>query len=486
MTSVRRALALSFVERYLLIAIALLGNILIARLLTPEEIGLYSVSLAAIGIAQVLRDFGVGTFLIQEKYLTEAHIRTAFGFALLIGVNLFLILYIAAPSIAQFYADKRMVQTMRISALNFLVLPFCTISFSLLRRDMAFRKIVTVTLSAAVVGFCTTISLAYAGVGPNSMAIGAVAANITTGIVAWLARVNRKLLLPGFSEWRALLNYGGQSSLAAVVTTISTDINDLAIGKILGFTSVAMISRAQGLMNLFHRDIMTAIRNVAFPTFAKAHREGCNLESRYLFSVASITVIAWPFYMFTSVFSLELLRLLFGQQWDAVAPLVPWFCFAGAAAATCNLIPPLLIARNRIDLSTKINIVVEPLKAVILVIGVMAFQSIEGFAILFAVLFSLSIPYNYYMKSKCQPTDFDLFYLYLSKSLAVTIFCSAVPIIVLLAAPRSSGAIKISFVIIAAALSGVTWLASLVLLKHPLAADPAFQKFSSRIRHLIN
>jgi O-antigen/teichoic acid export membrane protein len=67
MTSVRRALAISFIERYALIAISLASNILIARLLSPEEIGLYSVSLAVIGIAQVLRDFGVGGYLIQEK-----------------------------------------------------------------------------------------------------------------------------------------------------------------------------------------------------------------------------------------------------------------------------------------------------------------------------------------------------------------------------------------------------------------------------------
>ena len=67
MTSVRRALAISFAERYALIVLALAGNMLVARLLTPEEIGIYSVSLAVIGIAQVLRDFGIGSFLIQEK-----------------------------------------------------------------------------------------------------------------------------------------------------------------------------------------------------------------------------------------------------------------------------------------------------------------------------------------------------------------------------------------------------------------------------------
>lgn len=67
MNSVRRALAISFIERYALIALGLASNILVARLLSPDEIGLYSVSLAVISVAQVLRDFGIGNFLIQEK-----------------------------------------------------------------------------------------------------------------------------------------------------------------------------------------------------------------------------------------------------------------------------------------------------------------------------------------------------------------------------------------------------------------------------------
>jgi len=152
MTSVRRGLALSFAERYALIALALASNILLARLLTPEQIGIYSVSLAVIGIAQVLRDFGVGNFLIQEKNLSEAHIRTAFGISLVIGVVLFLGAFAAAPWAGRFYGEAQMVATLRISALNFVVLPFCSISLALLRRDMQFQRLLIVTLASAAAG----------------------------------------------------------------------------------------------------------------------------------------------------------------------------------------------------------------------------------------------------------------------------------------------------------------------------------------------
>lgn len=482
MTSVRRALALSLLERYLLIVISLLSNILLARLLTPEEIGLYSVSLAVIGIAQVLRDFGVGNFLIQEKNLTEAHIRTAFGFTLFIGICFFFALFFAAPSVAQFYRNDQIVQTMHISTLNFLVLPFCIVSLSLLRREMAFKHLMIVSLIAALVGFCTTISLAYADFGPNSMAIGSVAANIAIAISAWLARANRRLLLPGFSEWRKLLNFGGQNTLASVVTTVAMDINDLAIGKILGLTSVAMYSRAQGLMNLFHRDTMAAIRGVAFPSFAKAHRDGEPLESRYITSVTLVTVIAWPFYGFAALYALELLRLLFGPQWDEAAGLVPLFCLAGASLATSNLIMSAVMAVGRIDLVTLSELLFQPLRAGVIVAVALIFNSLFACVVAFMILYWIYTPFAYAIKARCIPNDYQSLLSNLWLSAKVT-FLALIPPAAFSINAGFNRDVPVTFPILisAALLCGLFWLAGLLIFKHPVTADPLFKRVIQKI-----
>jgi len=476
MTTVRRALVLSMAERYVLIALGLLSNILIARLLTPEEIGLYSVSLALIGIAQVLRDFGIGSFLIQVKALTTAHIRTAFGFSLIIGGTLFAIIFGCAHFAGDFYNDPRIVDTIRISSLNFLIIPFSTISLAVLRRQMQFNRLVSVTLGATVIGVGATLLLSYLGFGANGLAMGAVVGNLATGAGAWLARPDRQLLLPGLSEWRTLISFGARVSATSVITTISMDINDLAVGKILGFAPVAMISRGQGLMNLFHRDLMSAIRNVAYPAFAKAHRENQDLEAQHVFAVATITALAWPFYAFTSLYALELLHLLFGPQWDAAAPLVPWFCLAGAAAATCNLVLPMLTARGRVDLATQADLVIQPIRAVVLVLGVMIFQSIESFAILFAAIFTLSVPYIYYIKSKSQPTDFPAMIAVMKKSLLITACSLVSPILVTQYLGDDTASQSVTLMVLSAILCCATWVAAVILLKHPLSDDPAFKR----------
>lgn len=480
MTTLRLGLFFSLIERYFLIAISLIGSMIIARLLTPEEIGIYSVSLAVIGIAQVVRDFGIGSFLIQEKNLTEAHIRTAFGFSLLIGSSLFTILYLAAPQIGQFYNDDRLVGTMQISVFNFLILPFCSISLSLLRRDMLFKRLAFIGVAASLAGFLTSVSCAYSGYGPNSMAIGAITSNSLTGMLAWLARNDRKLLLPSLSEWRPILKFGSQSSAASVVTTISMDINDLAVGRILGFAPVAMISRAQGLMNLFHRDIMGAIRGVMFPAFSKAHRNGEDIDTLYIKSVVTVTVFAWPFYGFAALYSHELIRLMFGPQWNLAAELTPIFCLAGAFAATCSLVLNAVIAVGRIDLATKAEFIIQPLRAMLIISAALLFETLMACAVAFLFAFVLMTPILYYVKDKCISTNYPALFNNILKSFKVTVSSLTLPAAILFATPHQSEPYGIALLLCAAGFIFVlSWFITLFYFKHPFRTEPLIQKLQN-------
>jgi lipopolysaccharide exporter len=483
MTSVRRAVIFSFIERYVFIVLTLAGSMIVARLLAPEEIGIYSVSLAVIGIAQVVRDFGIGNFLIQKKDLSVAHIQTAFGVALLIGAILFGVVVAATPFVASFYGDERLLSTLGISALNFLVLPFCTISLAMLKREMAFDRLLVVSLIAAIVSFVCLIGFAYAGFGPNSMAIAGVLGNLVTGVCAWVARgPEGRLLLPRFSEWREVLNFGAQSSATSVVTSISVDVNDLALGKILGFAPVAIISRAQGLMNLFHRDLMQAVRGVALPVFAKAFRAGESVEDQLVRSVAFVTVFAWPFYGFVALFPLEILRLLFGPQWDAAVPLVPIFALAGALAACGSLITTAFLAVGRIDLVTKSELLFQPARASLIVFVAWWSRSLEACAIAYLATFVVYVPYIYWFKQKCLPTDWAGLASLLSKSLRIACLTLLGPFSVAIAAGFARSEPVSSLILIATgAVAGVLWVLALKLFNHPLASDPIFTRYMGSV-----
>jgi O-antigen/teichoic acid export membrane protein len=405
MLSVRRALLFSIVERYFFIAVAVGSSVVIARLLTPEQIGVYSVSLAFIGIAQSLRDFGIGTYLIQERELTAAKIQTAFSISALLGVVLCVAVNLSAPALAGFFGDARMQVTLRIASLNFLLMPFNTIYSALLKRGMQFKRLLYVAMASSLTTAAVSVGLALSGAGENSLAIGALLGSAVAAAAGWLASPERAPLRPSLAGWRAVVSFGGQSSLASVASSVATDSNDLIVGKLLDFHSVGILSRAQGLMSLFHRDLMGGIRNVAFPAIAAAHREGIALGRPFLRAVALVAVFAWPFYGLVAIYAPEIVLLMYGSQWTAAIAPVPLYCAAGAVMAVYVLVPNLIVAVGRIGLATGMDLLIQPLRIALIAAAAWHYRSVEACAAAFLLSAMVSLPVAWYCKRRCVPDD---------------------------------------------------------------------------------
>lgn len=471
MSTVRRSLGFAFLERYLLIGLQLLSFTMLARLLTPPQIGLYSVSMALISMAQVVRDFGLANYLIQRKDLNATDVGSALGVSLLLGISLFLGINAAAPWIADFYGEAGLAGIVRIISLNFLILPFNSISIALLRREMRFDQLMRVNVAAAIIGTFTTLGLAWAGAGSKSLAYGEVCSSITIAVGVSLSGAWGRLARPQLQRWRDILHFGGPVTAANVVTSVSMDINDLAVGKLLNFTQVAISSRAQGLMNLFHRDIMNTVRSVAYPAFARANREGESLEQRYVQSLGACSAFAWPFYGFVALFSLEVLRLMFGPQWDASAPLVPIYCLAGAVSVLNGLIPTVMLAAGHSKLVALADLIIQPVKALLLIAVLWQWRALEPLALGFLAMAVAAVPYFYAFKQRCLPSDFPAIGRELARNAVLAVFALLPPGLIAQWLRPAGEALTLPVWLGCAALTCLLWLVGLRVLGHPVYAE---------------
>ncbi|RJG27560.1 lipopolysaccharide biosynthesis protein [Massilia cavernae] len=468
MTLVRRAIVFSFIESYLGIALNLVSFFVLARLLTPKQVGLFSVALAIISITQVIRDFGLVSFLIQKKDLTSEYIATAWGMAMILGLGLFLIIQGIAPLLGNFYGDQSLASISRIVALNFLILPFNSVCLALMRREMNFKAVMRINLAGAFLSTLATIAMAWVGAGAYALAWGSVLNNAIIAVGILLAGASARLLKPRLGKWREILAFGGPLTFANVITSITTDINDLAVGKIMSFDAVAIWSRAQGLMNLFHRDFMGAVRNVAYPAFSKAVRSHDAVEAKFVASVTNVTAIAWTFYGFAGIFPLEVLRLTFGPQWDLSAPLVPLFCVAGSAAAIISLAPTVMMAGGHPKLIATAELIMQPLKAAALCLVVYLYRDLQLFALAYTLVAVISVPYWFGFKQRCMPTDFGALGRGLLRS-AVVAGLSLAPSIGVTVLMRQPGmALPHPLFFGCAAATCVGWVFFMWILRHPL------------------
>lgn len=293
----RKPLFISFAQRYTSLAFNLLTVVIVSRLLTPKQIGVFSVAAALTALAQMLRSFGVSEYLVQERSLDEPTIRTAFTLNLIIAWFLAVLLFCSSTLIGNFYGDPGVGRVVRVLSLTFLLLPFGTTALALMQRTMAFGTLYKIRLGEIVVRSGVTIGLAFAGFGYMSMAWASLAA-----MVAWIIgcavwgyeyRVRRLSL----SQWRRIVPFGVKQTVADVAIQLGMQSANIVVGKMLGLTAAGFYSRGYSIVNMFREKVVSGINAVAFPAFAREHRERDAAPALFARSLVYLTGISWPFFL---------------------------------------------------------------------------------------------------------------------------------------------------------------------------------------------
>ncbi len=212
MVSIRHSLAMSFLGRYTEMAVAVVSIIVLARLLTPGEIGLYTVLASLIPVAHKIREFGVGRYLIQTTELTEDDVRSAFTLTLVFAWSIAVLFFTLSPFVAEVFDESTVHQILMVLAINFVIIPFGSVSLALLRRHMQFGTIFKINAASAIVRAVTAISLAAMGVGAMSLAWASLSGVVTTVGMIQLFRPAEMAFRPSFKAWHQIASFGSMST----------------------------------------------------------------------------------------------------------------------------------------------------------------------------------------------------------------------------------------------------------------------------------
>ncbi len=321
MSSTRGAIVWSLAERYLGLAIALTASMIVARLLTPTEVGLFSLCAAILAVSSTIREFGVSEYIIQEKALTDDKLRQAYAVAILIAWPIGAIIFLGRHAVAAHYGQPELARIIAVLALSYVMLPLATPAYALLSRDMQFKKLLFVHAASGLAGALTSVGMAYAGYGPISLAWGMVATIATQLVGVSLARPRSSFLLPSFKGLGPILKFGSTLVSARVVESTTNNAHEFFIAQYNGFAAVGLFSRAKGLVDIFQSSVTAAVARVATPDMAASLRREESLVSTFSRGTALFTCLSWSFSGFVALAAPEIIGLMFGPQWTASAGL---------------------------------------------------------------------------------------------------------------------------------------------------------------------
>ena len=344
MTAVRRALLLSTADRYFTFASNFAVAAAVSRILTPAEIGVSVVGMAILGIALSVREFASSNFIIQREVLTREDIRASSTIMLILTAIIVVVLLLATPALARAYGEERLGAYFHVICVCLFLDLIAIQIVALLRREMAYGRIVAIDLAGAAVGALTTIVLALSGFSYMSFAWAWLATSVVAGIISFALHPQPWIFKPSFSHWHSVVRFGGYNGGIALLYKVYDTVPYMLFGWILSPQAAAVFSRSLMICQLPNKIVLGGAMSVILPAFSEQAREGRSLKEPYLHALEIITALYWPAFLVLAVMAEPVVQIVLGGQWREVAPLVRVIAIASLFSFSFEVNYPVMVA----------------------------------------------------------------------------------------------------------------------------------------------
>lgn len=317
--SVRRNLAWMALSQAGLFILQFGGSLVVARLLTPYDMGVFAVAMAVVGLISILRAVGLGSYLVRDSGEDAATAVAVFtinaAIALIVSTLICLI-----SALGGFLLNETGVRNvLLVLALVPLIGVFELLPSTGLERSGDFRSIALVSLLRTLVGTLVMLAFAFSGFSYMSLAYGHVAGAVVSALVSSLIGRRHVRFRFGLQGWREIGTYGLQMLAISGVNVLSSRFAEILLGRMLGLDALGLYSRASGLSALLWDNVHLVITRVVFVDFSQQKRRGESLREAYLRIVQLITALLWPAFTGLAVIAGPLILTLYGEVWVGAA-----------------------------------------------------------------------------------------------------------------------------------------------------------------------
>lgn len=354
---VRSAVAWRWGTQVLAQAMTWTSTILVVRLLSPTDYGLFAMAQTVITALAFLNGQSFATSLIQTDRVDARRIGQVFALLLMLNGGLAATQFFMAPLAADYYNQPMIAHMLRVQAIIFLTIPFSALPQELLARRIEFRSQGLVNLLCAVIGASTALALAWLGFGVWALVYAPIAMYLTRAIGLTLAA--RVLVKPVFDLRGAgdLITFGGALTLCQLFWIVQSQSDIVIAGRALETHDLGLYAEALFLTLIVTGRFLPPINEVAFPAYAELHKAGRALAPYFLRTVRMVLLVVAPIYVGLSLTAEPAILTLFGEKWVGMAPFVaglalamPFFALQIICSPTTNA-----IGRPRIYLTTSLS-----------------------------------------------------------------------------------------------------------------------------------
>lgn len=380
--------------RFAVRVIGLASTIILARLLTPHDFGLVALGMIFISFLTLLGNFDFETVLIQHPNPSRQHYDTAWTFNALYFSLAALVLTVAAPLLAKFYATPQLTDIIHVLAAGFFLKGLANVRIIDFQKHFRFHNDAKLNITVKIAGFCTTVTAAFLLRSYWALLIGMLVSQATYLLMSYVLAPYRPR--PTLSKSRELFGFSFWLILANIVSFINAKSIEMVIGKILGIGQLGVYTVGQSTASMATSELTATVNRAAYPGYAKVSDKIEELKRTVLQIFGVIATVAFPASLGFYSIAVPFVLVVLGEKWLPAVPVLEIIAIAGMVFSLQSNLQYVFFALGRPRLHT----LVSTAKAVMIVplVYVLAQRhGIAGAASSVLITSTAFIPVNLYL-----------------------------------------------------------------------------------------
>lgn len=379
--------------------IAFIKIAVLARILVPEQFGLFGIAALVLAFLEILTETGINIFFIQGEGKLKDYLNTAWVVSIIRGILISIIILVAAPFIASFFQSPLSLNLLLLISIVPLIKGFINPSVVVFQKELKFDREFyfrfTIFTFDAVIAILFAIITGLA----TSLVWGLIAGAMVEVTLSFLFINPKPKFEFDFKKVKKVVDRGKWVTGYGLLNYLFENGDDVVVGRVLNTYSLGLYQNAYKISTLPITEISASFAKVTFPVYSKIAGDATRIKRAFSKVLASITLLALPIGIFIYLFAAEIILIVLGPNWLEATIALKILAVYGVIKAILSAPHVIFLALKKQEYVSAAHLA-STVGLLVTVIPLTKSYGIEGAAFATIIGITISIPVTVYYTIK--------------------------------------------------------------------------------------
>jgi len=338
-------------------------------MLSPEEFGLIGMITIFISISQVFVDSGLSQSLIRKQNCTTTDFSTIFWVNLIIGVICYLLIWLAAPFIADFYNNQKLVSLTRVTSLSIIIGSITLIQQTILTKDLDFKTITKSSTIGTFISGVASLIMAFYGLGVWSLVWRSIINQGVRSAILWQQNRWKPVMEYSRITLREHFRFGSNILIISLISAVYKNISNLIIGKSYSEKILGYYTNADQYSMMPSSTITSITNKVSYPVLSEMQNDDMKLKTNVNKLITNVMYISFVVMFGLAAVAKPLFGVVLGAKWLPSVVIFQALCLAYSISPMHVINQNIMKVKGRTDLFLRTEIIKYIIFTPLLIMG---------------------------------------------------------------------------------------------------------------------